>query len=276
LSEKSSKHPLDGPNAKVDRARHHLRCLNAETAEWVKEHPLGSTGHFDPETGWHVERFNPPPEVPLSLAVIVGDYLHDLRSALDHLAWQIVRRHGGRKPGGHTAFPIHTSRDDFFCQVELPSKRNRSNKLWGLTPGTDAWTFIEGLQPYHRGDPRNDPLALIQLLNNIDKHRELPLTFLQVTPKPRQIVFTWDPDVIGEPIEQHFHLTTGQRVEAGAKIASFRFPRPGPLDSGVVMKGQLELAVDFQYGKSGAAGQGLYNLGLHVEHVLNSARPLFG
>lgn len=46
--------------------------------------------------------------LPFQAVAIAGDVISNLRSARDHLAWQLVESAGGR-PGRHTGFPIFDS-----------------------------------------------------------------------------------------------------------------------------------------------------------------------
>lgn len=59
-----------------------------------------------PGVTWRAQIDPPPPA--LRLAVVAGDILHSLRSALEHLAWALVLENGGEpsdsKPA--TQFPI--------------------------------------------------------------------------------------------------------------------------------------------------------------------------
>jgi hypothetical protein len=266
---------LNGIRAKLDRAKVHLRAEHDEETRFLKQNPLQTIGGFDPQTGLHVERLKPLPPLPPIFAVIVGDYIHDLRSALDHLAWRLVATFGKRKPGRHTAFPIYTDEDDFVCEIERPALKERRSPLLGLNPSSQPWALIEGRQPYRQPDPPNHPLELIRTFNNVDKHRTLFASYIQIDKTPDlRSMFTW-PAEVGEPVEQAFHLRAGDRMEEGAEVASFRFPRPGPLDSGVVMKGKLDIAIQFSDGQGGAAGQSLYDLGAYVEEVFDQAQRLF-
>ena len=73
---------FDGPIAKVRRAHEHVSSLWRVTERYVKAYPFEITRERD-DDGWYVGRFgivNPP---PTDLALIVGDALHNARSALD-------------------------------------------------------------------------------------------------------------------------------------------------------------------------------------------------
>src|SRR5437660_4307259 len=54
----------------------------------------------------HILRIRNPP--PLELSTMLGDVVHNTRSALGHLAWQLVLVNG-RSPSTNTEFPIAES-----------------------------------------------------------------------------------------------------------------------------------------------------------------------
>jgi hypothetical protein len=101
--------------------------------------------------------------------MLIGDVLHNLRSALDHLAWSLA----GTKADKRTEFPIFLKKNDFLS-------RGR-DKIHDMP--TRAQETIKSLQPYHRrhGLPeRREPLWLLQLLDIEDKHHTLNLVAARV------------------------------------------------------------------------------------------------
>jgi hypothetical protein len=103
----------------------------------------------------------------------MGDVIYDLRSALDHLAWQLVIANGGTpvtpedNAGPSTAFPIFHSKEGAKGGPRPPV-----SIAGGVN--TAALAVIERLQPYHRvDDPQLDPLWQLSELCNTDKHRLL-------------------------------------------------------------------------------------------------------
>ena len=121
---------------------------------------------------------SPPPK----LGLLIGECVHQYRSALDHLAFQLlIANTKGRIPARvvkRSEFPIFNSGPKFR------GKRNRKGKLSsgsgrakieGIDPRAQA--VIEWLQPYHRRkNPRALSLWQLQELANIDKHRLLHLS----------------------------------------------------------------------------------------------------
>lgn len=96
---------LTGVWLKVDRAREHIDTLDAEIRAMFATEPLRVVSHVDEqaqEKKWvveYAEGFRLPPR----LALLAGDAAHDLRSALDHLAFAAA---GKRADDRTTAFPI--------------------------------------------------------------------------------------------------------------------------------------------------------------------------
>ena len=112
-------------------------------------------------------------DVPM-YGVIIGDVVHQLRSGLDHAAWQLA------KPpiAGRTAFPIclheRNERGSFFGGAD-PATGKHFNPI-GLdrlrNVPQPAIDFIESMQPYGRFG-LGDPLWALNELWNADKHRNL-------------------------------------------------------------------------------------------------------
>lgn len=167
-----AKATISGIRAKLARADVHLQTLDREISGFLAENPYEFVGDFDSEREEFVAkaRFKTYP-LWNDWATIIGDCVHNLRSALDHLAWQLVLLNNGT-PGRETSFPIledrlsqkgHMRR----CRIETDSGRVR--------PSVEA--CVERAQPYHRtDDPTLHPLAILGGLSNEDKHRTLTVT----------------------------------------------------------------------------------------------------
>lgn len=105
----------------------------------------------------------PPPEITLG----VGDFLHNARSCLDYLVWDLSSAaHSAMTAGelGRLQFPITDSATKF--QQVAPTQ------LRGVPAG--ARDLIEAVQPYSSSDRDHLwPLKELGDLTNIDKHRTL-------------------------------------------------------------------------------------------------------
>lgn len=186
-------------NLKLERAREHLHAADVEARSWVHDEPYKFIDEADPD---------PPPEplgdgfvarrlriysytnVSRRFSVIVGDCLFNLRSALDHLALALAKKHTPKitaKQISSSEFPIMESAAMF--------KRHKERKIGCMASAAQA--IIETLQPYNLAiqfadklpknvtiDFREHPLWKLHDLNRIDKHRELTLCMGVTTPTP--------------------------------------------------------------------------------------------
>lgn len=187
-------HPLDGTWEKLRRAREHVDVFNEEIRTWLGNNP--GEVRCDPggqalEHTWSLYFPARPPKV--RWGVLIGDVLHDVRSALDHLAWQLALLNG--PPPEHTAFPIF--RDPCLyaetTRKGKPTRRSGLRKVEGLAPFAQA--AVEVCQPYRDPiEPDKNPLWTLHVLNNADKHRvvqpmlmqtnQLAVPFRPLTPAP--------------------------------------------------------------------------------------------
>lgn len=98
--------------------------------------------------------------VPIEIVSIVGDALHNLRSGLDYLAYQLVST-AGSTPDYKSAFPIANSATAYMT-------RRFREKIECMRQ--DAINAIDAVKPYKGG---NDVLWRLHELESIDKHRLL-------------------------------------------------------------------------------------------------------
>lgn len=121
---------------------------------------------------------SPPPQ----LALLIGECVQSYRSALDHLAYQLlIANTKGRIPvkfSKRSEFPIFNSGPKFRGKFNRKGEP-LAGSGWARIQGIDsaAAAEIERLQPYHRRKrPRSRILWQLQELSNIDKHRLLHVT----------------------------------------------------------------------------------------------------
>jgi hypothetical protein len=193
---------------KLNRASYHLDRLEAKVREWRDGHTHRYDSHIDRESGKQFVYIRFPEPVSAELRLIIGDCLHNLRSALDNLAYELAVRHHGCSP-----LP-----DPFDRRSEFPifgdrkwTVRERRNKIGCIHPRAQA--IIKRLQPYIRGDEfASDPLWMLHELSNMDKHRAPHITQVAIS--------TWAdfPDASHLPGTINIHMGP---FEDGAEIASY-------------------------------------------------------
>ena len=80
--------PLEGCRAKVERAKEHLYVLHSEYVAFFDRNPFGFANYTNPADGEQVFLARISRQPPTARwGVIAGEIVHQLRSALDLLAW---------------------------------------------------------------------------------------------------------------------------------------------------------------------------------------------
>ena len=146
---------------KTQRANEHLQELTQEVTSFFDSIPYKVGTKVDPSSRkliYYVQNAEDPPE---KVALLAGDVIQNLRSALDQLAYQLfMKNSGGIGSVRNIYFPI--AKD--FSSYEA-RKQSDTNGM-----SVTAKALIDEIKPYKGG---NDTLWQIQELNIIDKHRAL-------------------------------------------------------------------------------------------------------
>ncbi len=203
---------LDGVRIKLAMARANAEQLDAllrpfvETAQrFIQRAP--SENPFEV-----VYKITKVPWIDPAWSAIFGQGIYNIRSALDHLAWQLVLL-DGQEPTRATQFPLLDSNRD---------KTGRKVRV-DIAPGIkrpDILAAIESMQPYHGGGKWGDQLGVVGELSAIDKHR-LPTvvsTMLNV-----DNIFWGLPEGSTTP---SWWFPVGQALEEGDVVARFLFNEP--------------------------------------------------
>src|SRR5438093_13645641 len=129
-------HSLDGIRLKLDRAQVHIDAVRAMLRPFDYGEIQILREKDEHRDDWYTLRvILPKPD--RTLPVIIGDCLHNLRSPLDHLVYQLVKLNG-RRPTKANQFPICSSSDGF-------QRHLRRDSLCGVHPKDKG--LIEMLQP---------------------------------------------------------------------------------------------------------------------------------
>jgi hypothetical protein len=129
---------------------------------------------------------------PAIWALLLGDVINNMRSALDHLAWAVVQR------GSATNLTNNQAKNVYFPITDSPAAFKAC--LPGLLPGARSAdiTMIRKYQPYFQGKRRNriHAFSLLPKLSGDDKHRTvqpilvLPMSGTHKVSKPKDCVIT--------------------------------------------------------------------------------------
>jgi hypothetical protein len=237
--------PLLGVKAKLARANEHMKTLDKQWGTFGETETYTCESKEGPEPNhWNCYFIERP--VPIEFSVILGDVLHNLRSTLDHLVGYFVERHGGTVERHH-AFPIHDCETTYEGLVnQRRRKRDGAGPLDGIPAGSPERALIQESQPYHRGDEaRSHPLAVLNNMVNIDKHRAIHVVAAYPQATDALDLLAWPADA--ELIDHTSIWQPGEPLKGRTHIASLRFSDAHPADE-VGMKANLPLAIAFGEG----------------------------
>ena len=151
---------LSGPLAKIERAKHHINDLNRQIEAYTSQRPLRvyrSTNGKTNKVAYVVKNKIP---VPSDLALIIGDAVHNLRSALDLLAFGLV--------GDKCPTPGKQRQVQFPFSASEKSLESTINSRQISLAGKKVVREIKKLKPYRGG---NEMLQAIHDLDLADKHK---------------------------------------------------------------------------------------------------------
>jgi len=207
---------------KIGRAEEHFNRVKAELTAWKNTNPYVVTRKRDTDGTRHslvVDISKPPPLD--HWALLTGDCVHNLRSALDSAVYALaVKESGSNPPPNFDAlqFPITDAPKKFAGQVK--------RRLTLLS--TQAQARIERAQPYNRRHRELPPLLwLLGEFDNIDKHRLLNV----VVANMGEGKFSFEASsriVVPAPVipaRVSFHVGP---IESGTECAYFTLRTPQP------------------------------------------------
>jgi hypothetical protein len=187
---------------KIARAKEHDRVLYAEIRAFLGTQPYSFIEEFDDKQFTYFATLKITQPIPqVRLALIIGDCVHNLRSALDYIAWRLAGRNFADRS---TLFPIYKTQIGFDTMV----KRRHLDNLFHPS----ALDAIRDVQPYKRPQREPNQLWFLQELDARDKHKLLTMTQAQSFGGS-----------IGAPGSEHIRVAYGAQND-GAILAAIRFP----------------------------------------------------
>jgi hypothetical protein len=164
--------PLLSCRIKVDRANLHFNELTEATrkftARWT--HQIYSDEESEPSI--KIYRIRILEDIPAEWSGFIGDIIHNLRSALDCLAAELIIKF-------HPAAGEPELRDTYFPIAREPSDLNRGRRSRFLNRvGPRVERLVRRLQPYREG--KGHVLWQIDALDIADKHRRIIPAFAGV------------------------------------------------------------------------------------------------
>jgi hypothetical protein len=182
--------------------------------------------------------------MPEEMSLLAADLVHNTRVALDHTLARLKERFGGEP--GRGSFPICATEGDWTRRV---AEAGRRSPLHGLAEA--AVDLIRTAQPMSGEEPGDDPLVVLNALDNDDKHRLLHTSFVYPggsegrgldlidVVQPSRVRASTNEWTAGEPLEDGTTLATFMVRDPEEGILSPRDDAPigfavGHLDAGRV------------------------------------------
>jgi hypothetical protein len=156
---------------KVDRAYKHLIDLQYE--DWrfrSRPYPYEVFSEDNAETSERTYYIRMRREIPPEFSALVGDIAQNLRSALDHLAWHLVKS---------SSVVPKTKDTNIYFPIFETAREYRAGKMRKIQGMTDAAIHaIDAVEPYYRPDitpgiGNGAALFALHAINLQDKHRLL-------------------------------------------------------------------------------------------------------
>ena len=173
----------EGAWLQVDRAKKHVAEFNSELQRFADSDPYSVVIQPELAPGLQMMEITVRETFPRNLAPIVGDAVHNLRSALNLLAYDLVRRETRREPPSNVQFPLASSSEhlervivDRGIHLAGPSVVRAVRELKPYTGGDDLLCALHDLDitgkhhsliraqwalNIHRGDPSINELLVI-------------------------------------------------------------------------------------------------------------------
>jgi hypothetical protein len=146
---------------KLERANQHIIDLERATRIFLDTSPYKIGTKHDPQTRKLIYYITSAEDIPTNIPIITGDVIQTLRSALDHLAYQLFLA-GMAGTGGsakHIHFPIFGDAAKY--------EAGKTGKVKGMRP--DAIKAIDEIEPYKGG--KGERIWMLNQLSIADKHR---------------------------------------------------------------------------------------------------------
>ncbi len=174
-----------------------------------------------------VARIDALPIIHERCGLALGDAIHNYRSALDHIAWNLVKvgtKPEPRKPN-LVQFPMSRSRKEF--------EGEKLNRLPGINE--DRITVIRRYQPYIRGE-RGTAIRRLNRLANMDKHRVLIPAVVTPAGHDISVISNWQ-----HALPPKYFIGNRRALKVNAKVVEAKLVRAGASDCQVNVQGNLQV-----------------------------------
>ena len=143
-------------------------------------------------------------------ALLMGDFIHNLRAAMDHAIWAITPKHIQETKPTEVAFPLRSTEKSYTAWA-------KSRRQWY---GPTVFEVLKSSQPFNAvGTGKLHPLHILQFLSNTDKHQLLNIVANSQVDMGGVSVVPEPPGGVASSVNQGV-------VAKGSTLARVEFARP--------------------------------------------------
>lgn len=151
---------FESARLKVERADHHISDLETQFSSFKDSNPYSLDVRDDPKSGQTFVHIVFNETIPVNWALIIGDAIHNLHSALDHMTWEAIVEIDGGKQHRNVKFPFGN---------EPGSVESSCNGI--ETPSQSVKDMFKAFEAFPGG--KGDSLYALHNLDIADKHKIL-------------------------------------------------------------------------------------------------------
>ena len=140
-------HPLEGPLLKLKWAEKHLKTIDEYLIKYEALNPTSMVCNLNADKTFYEYSLRSLMPPFLDFGIAIGEFSYQVRSAMDHIIYALAE----------------------FPATLTPRELDRAERTTSF-----PISIVDAVQPYQRGNrnqARSDPLALLDEINRIDKHR---------------------------------------------------------------------------------------------------------
>lgn len=218
----------DPPEVALFRARTERAAIHHATFGQIwADHLESGSRHIEVETdstGRGLIKIVGDLIVPLELSLVLGEFLYQLRAALDNCLYAVAVLESGRQP------PPNAERLEWpICRDEASWRDVERRRLARLSP--EVREALGAIQPFRASAPQWNCLRILHDLARVDRHRSAHLTGTYLAGARGRV----DPRHIAD-----LDVRLGTVGDDGV-VATFEKLTPGPLQ-----RSELDLDFDFE------------------------------
>lgn len=244
---------------KLIRARQQLYEIATRHAAFVNSELNFTTSQIsDAGKPWVLMTWGSEMVPPPVWGVYLGEMVHNMRSALDQLMWELVGANN-EHPGKHTQFPLCETEGKWRDDITDRAPERGDAPTEGVSEV--VLRAIKYLQPHsltHKQRARH-PLVVLHRMSNVDKHRTLHVSAVSAG-RPDKVELL--PRGIVKIVKKRFE-PGGRPVHKGAEIGRLQIAWVGNPPSTPTVDVQIRItgAARLDFGEPGEA------LGVHIRDL---------